>query len=134
MLSPPRTLLFVLIALLPGLLLAWKVFVTSGFSNMDVIWPERPGLRCFRYSLLIAAPLLTAFSYRWFRRDPSHPRVTGAALGAIAGACSAVFVDLWCPVAYLPHLLLGHVLPMLLLAAIGAATGEFICGVRGRNG
>jgi hypothetical protein len=132
MLSPPRTFLLALVAVLPALFLVWKVGVTSGFPNMDGIWPERPGWRCFRYSILIAAPLLAAFSYRWFRRDPTHPRATGAALGAVAGACSAVFVDLWCPVAYLPHLLLGHVLPTLLLAGIGATVGQFIFGLRSR--
>jgi hypothetical protein len=47
----------------------------------------------------------------------------GAAIGAAMGACAAVLVDLFCPVAYLPHLLLGHVLPTLLLVALGASVG-----------
>jgi hypothetical protein len=34
-----------------------------------------------------------------------------------------VLVDLWCPVSYLPHLLLGHLLPIAVLAAVGALVG-----------
>jgi hypothetical protein len=43
----------------------------------------------------------------------------GAAIGAAAGAWSWTLTDLWCPVAYVPHLLLGHVLPVALLAIAG---------------
>ena len=133
MLGQPRVMLLTLAAALPLLYLACKVAVTSAFPRMDAMWPERPGWRCFRYSLLIAAPLFAGLSYRWLRRDPTHPRATGAALGAVAGACSSVFVDLWCPVAYVPHLLLGHLLPMLLLAALGALLGEWSLGLRARK-
>jgi hypothetical protein len=37
---------------------------------------------------------------------------------------SSVLIDLWCPVSYLPHLLVGHVLPIAVLAAAGAAIGR----------
>ncbi len=61
--------------------------------------------------------------------DPTHPVLSGAALGAAAGAFSAFLVDLWCPVAYLPHLLLGHVLPLLTLTAVGAVLGRWVLRV-----
>jgi hypothetical protein len=130
MLSPPRFVLLGLVAALPLAFLAWKVGVTAGFASMDEAWPERPGWRCLRNSLLIAAPLFAAFALRWLGRDPSHPRTTGAALGIVAGASTAVLVDLWCPVAYVPHLLLGHLLPMAVLALIGAIVGHFAFAVR----
>jgi hypothetical protein len=103
--------------------LAWKVASTAPFAEMSADWPDRPGWRCFRLSLIFAAPPLAALLYLRRRSDPVHPRTMGAAIGAAMGACAAVLVDLFCPVAYLPHLLLGHVLPTLLLVALGASVG-----------
>ena len=37
-----------------------------------------------------------------------------------------MLVDLWCPVAYVGHLLLGHVLPIAVFATIGAAAGSLL--------
>jgi len=64
--------------------------------------------------------------------DPLTPAATGAAFGAGAGLGSALLVDLWCPVAYVPHLLLGHVLPIGVLAALGALVGWRLLRVRSR--
>jgi hypothetical protein len=79
--------------------------------------------------LLSLAPMIGAL---WLRRgsDPVHPRAAGAALGAAIGAGTWVLVDLWCPVAYVPHLLLGHVLPLLLIILCGAALGGPLLGLR----
>ena len=57
----------------------------------------------------------------WRHVDPMTARATGAAFGAGAGLGSALLIDLWCPVSYVPHLLLGHVLPIAVLATAGAA-------------
>jgi hypothetical protein len=43
-----------------------------------------------------------------------------------------VLVDLQCPVAYLPHLLLGHVLPLVTATLIGAWLGHRLIAVRAR--
>jgi len=56
--------------------------------------------------------------------DPVTPRATGAAFGAGAGLGSALLVDLWCPVSYLPHLFLGHLLPIGVLALLGGVLGS----------
>jgi hypothetical protein len=72
--------------------------------------------------------LLGAALLAWRRVDPVTPRMTGAAFGAGAGLGSALLVDLWCPVFYVPHLLLGHVLPIAVLAAAGAALGVGVLG------
>jgi hypothetical protein len=129
MLGRPRVLLVATAVFVPMAYLAWKVILTAPFPNMDVEWPTRPGWRCFRLSLLLATPPFTAFFYLRKRSDPTHPRAMGAALGAAAGACSSLFVDLWCPVAYVPHLVLGHLLPMALLALLGAVVGHRLLGI-----
>jgi hypothetical protein len=41
-------------------------------------------------------------------------------------------VDLWCPVAYVPHLLLGHVLPLFVIAGAGALLGQAVLSLRRR--
>jgi hypothetical protein len=61
-----------------------------------------------------------------------RPALNGAVMGLAAGACAWVAVDLWCPVAYVPHLLLGHVLPLLVLAGAGALLGHTVLSLRRR--
>ena len=105
--------------LLPISLLAWKVSCSMAFGDAMVAWPERPGLRCLALSLLVAlGPLLSFLVMR--RSTPVRPALNGAAMGLAAGACAWVAVDLWCPVAHVPHLVLGHVLPLFVLAGAGA--------------
>ncbi|MDQ2643270.1 MAG: NrsF family protein [Myxococcota bacterium] len=107
----------------PLALLFWKCGVSACYPGMMAEWVERPGLRCLRLSCLLSiVPLLGAL---WVLRqsDPVHPRALGMAIGAAVGGSSWVLVDLWCPVAYLPHLLLGHVLPVSLAIAVGALFG-----------
>jgi negative regulator of sigma F NrsF-like protein len=91
-------------------------------------WPDRTGYRCFAMSVAVGGVLLGAALLAWRRVDPLTPRMTGAAFGAGAGLGSALLVDLWCPVFYVPHLLLGHVLPIAVLAAAGAALGVGVLG------
>jgi len=58
------------------------------------------------------------------RRDSVHPGIAGAALGITAGVFAGTLVDLWCPVAYVPHVLLGHILPLVVVSAVGAWAGR----------
>ena len=109
--------------LIPLGLLAWKVGASLAFGNAMVPWPERPGERCLSLSLLVAAgPLLSFLAIR--RRAPVWPALNGAVIGCAAGACAWVAVELWCPVSYAPHLLLGHVLPIFVLAGAGGLLGR----------
>src|SRR5439155_555935 len=64
------------------------------------------------------------------RADPVQPATSGAAIGAACGLAAAALVDLWCPVAHLPHLLLGHLLPVALLALAGAIAGSRLLAIR----
>ena len=102
----------------PVALFAWKVLVSSQFPGAMAQWPGRIGFRCLRLSCLMMAWPLVAFVMTRRGSDPTHPVLTGAAVGAAIGASTWVFVDLWCPVAYVPHLLLGHVLPCVLSTTI----------------
>lgn len=133
MLGRPRSWLLMQVLLTPLLLFGWRVLVSSCYPEMMVQWFDRPGLRCFTLSVVLAvAPLLGLL---WLRRgsDPLHPRLTAAAFGAAVGAGAWVLVDLWCPVGYVPHVLLGHVLPLLLLIALSALAGSRVIAL-GRAG
>jgi hypothetical protein len=132
MLGRSRRLLLAAIALLPLALLVWKMGVSSLYDGMNVAWPARPGARCLGLALAIGAlPLAAALAVRR-RSDPVQPSLTGAALGAAVGLAAASLVDLWCPVAHLQHLLVGHLLPIALLALAGALTGSRLLAVRFR--
>ena len=96
-------------------------------------WPTRAGYRCFAMSVATGGILLGAALLAWRHADPMTPRATGAAFGAGAGLGSALLIDLWCPVSYLPHLLIGHALPIAVLAAAGAAVGGRVVGLLRRR-
>jgi hypothetical protein len=124
--------LFGVVAGAPLGLLTWKVATSARFADMMVQWPARIGLRCFWLSCLMAAWPLAAVVLTRRQSDPVHPALTGAAIGAAVGAALWVLVDLSCPIAYVPHLLLGHVLPLLLITGVGAALGHRFIALRAR--
>jgi hypothetical protein len=93
-------------------------------------WPTRPGFKCLALTLGIAACPLMAFVLIRSSSDPKHPALTGFAAGVGLGAASTLLTDLWCPVAFIPHLLLGHALPVALLGGIGALLGVFVIQLR----
>jgi len=131
MLGRPRTWLVGAIALTPLALFAWKVVCSLGFGDPMAQWPARPGLRCLSLTMLVAAgPLLAFLAVR--RSAPAHPALNGAVIGVACGACAWVPLDLWCPVASVPHLLLGHVLPLGILGGLGALLGQALLSVRSR--
>jgi hypothetical protein len=124
MLGRPRIWLVSIVLLTPLALLAWRILTSSRYPDMMQAWAARPGLRCFLLSgAMSAVPLLGVL---WMRRQttPANPRLTAASYAAAVGAAVWVLVDLWCPVGYVPHLLLGHVLPMALLMSLSASVGK----------
>jgi hypothetical protein len=124
MLSRPRSWLLALVLLTPIALFASRVLASAQYPHMLAEWHGRPGLRCFLLSCVLAlGPLLGLL---WVRRgsDPVHPRLTAAGIATAAGAGAWVLVDLWCPVGFVPHVLLGHVLPLVLLVTLSATLGS----------
>jgi hypothetical protein len=62
--------------------------------------------------------------------DPVHPAITGAALGMTAGAFAAALAYVRCPHGETLHCVVAHVLPTLLLTALGAALGRALLRVK----
>jgi hypothetical protein len=130
MLGPSRATLVAVVLLVPAALLAWKTLLSVSVPGMTIPWPERVGLKCLSLTIGFCVPPLLALA--WLRRasQPVTPGWSGAALGVTVGAVSWVLVDLWCPVGYFPHLLLGHYAPQLALAAVGAIVGQRLLSPR----
>jgi hypothetical protein len=123
MLGRPRMTLVAAAVFAATGFVAWKYGISALYGAASR-WPTRPGLRCLALSVSMGALPLGAALLSWRRIVPLTPVATGAAFGAGAGLGSTVLVDLWCPVAYVPHLLLGHVLPIVILSSLGAVFGS----------
>ena len=124
MLPRPRWQLAVLVVLVPAALFAWKVAWSARYPGMMVDWPERPGLRCLLLTLAMGLGPLVSLILLYRNSEPVRPGLVGSAMGIAVGAVAWGFLELWCPVAFPRHLLIGHVAPALLLAAIGAILGR----------
>ena len=104
-----------------------------------IAWPE-PGvgehvggathLACGGISVLQGALPLLALLVPKRGSDPVHPPITGAALGMTAGAWSVVMAYLRCPHAAAVHCVVAHVVPTLVLTALGAVLGWVLLRVR----
>jgi hypothetical protein len=128
----PRTVLIGATVLSAAGFVAWRYGVSARYG-LAYAWPARVGWRCLALSVGTGGLMLFAALMSWHRGDPVTPRATGAAFGAGAGLGSALLVDLWCPVAYVPHLLLGHVLPIGILALAGGLIGGRVLGIMRRR-
>jgi hypothetical protein len=105
----------------------WKYGLGSLY-HLSGPWSGRAGYRCFVMSVAVGGIMFGAALIAWRHADPITPRATGAAFGTGAGLASALLIDLWCPVSHVPHLLLGHALPVAVLGAAGAVLGGRILG------
>jgi hypothetical protein len=132
MLPRPRWQLALLVALVPAALFAWKVAWSARYPGMMVDWPERPGLRCFLLTLAMGLAPLVSLILLYRNSEPVRPGLAGGAMGISVGAVAWVFLELWCPVGFPRHLVIGHVAPALLLAAIGAILGRHIMAMGDR--
>jgi hypothetical protein len=130
MLGRSRRRLLGTAVIVPVAFLLWKAASSSGVPHMMDAWPDRSGLRCFALTALFAAWPVAALVWERRGSDPIHPRALGLALAVAAGAGAAALVDLWCPVGHVPHVLAGHVAPILLLGGAGALVGARALGVR----
>ena len=124
----PRTVLLGAAVLSTVAFVSWRYGISALYGRAGA-WPDRVGLRCLVLSVGTGGLMLFAALMSWRRSEPITPRATGAAFGAGAGLGSALLVDLWCPVGYVPHLLLGHVLPIAILSVAGALIGGRVLGI-----
>jgi hypothetical protein len=119
MLGPPRGQLLAValgVPLFVGLwLLLWHTSYVDPF--------ERVGLRCFALTSATAPWPFALLVHLSRRFEPRHPGLMGAALGAAAGAWTALMVELWCPLADPGHVAAGHVLPLVMLTLVAAGLG-----------
>ena len=104
----------------------------------SILWPAAASehvegsihLACGALSVLQGSLPLLALIVPRRGSDPVHPAVTGAALGMTAGAWTVVMAYLRCPHAALMHCVLAHVVPTLILTALGAVLGFVFLRVR----
>jgi hypothetical protein len=87
-------------------------------------------LRCGGLALVQGALPLLALTFLRAGDEPRRPAVTGAALGAVAGAWAGTLAWLRCPHVTLDHGILAHALPALILAAVGAIVGARVLRLR----
>lgn len=130
MLGRPRRWLIALIVLVPIVLFVWEYAWSVSYGPEYVQYWDRAGWKCLGLSLLTGSWPLIAMVVLRRRTDPLHPVLTGTVFGVASGACAWFLVDLWCPVCYFQHLMLGHVLPIALLGAIGAVLGQRVVAIR----
>lgn len=131
MLGRPRS------QLVMGLVLTAPVLAVIAFCS-TLAWPEPAGehvegaahFTCGAISVLQGALPLLALLVPKRGSDPVHPAITGAALGMTAGAWSVVMAYLRCPHAAALHCVLAHVVPTLVLTALGAVLGWLLLRVR----
>jgi hypothetical protein len=111
---------------MPLVLVAWMHL----FNGTYVEPFEAVGYRCLRYTLLVSALPLATFLLLRRAVEPRHPAALGAGAGAACAAWSGGLIDLWCPLTNTMHVLVGHVAPLLIATAVGAAVGHITVGVR----
>ncbi len=121
-----RAWLLVIAVGTPSLLFAMMLAFAIAAPQITQIHPERGGYDCFLFTL--GASLFPFVALIIGRRgsDPVHPAAAAGALGAASGAAGGAMVELWCPVALLRHVTLGHILPIALLSFAGALWGAHV--------
>ncbi len=75
---------------------------------------------CFAAASLCALLALTGFTVALRRAVPVAPIARGALLGAAAGAWAGLTQHLHCPSGARLHILLGHAVPIVIFAIVGA--------------
>ncbi|HEU4535060.1 MAG TPA: NrsF family protein [Polyangiaceae bacterium] len=97
------------------------------------LWPQAggaggglvQGARCLVASAVLGGAALAGLLVAYRKSDPVNPGLSGAALGALAGAWVALSQQLQCPFGDPQHALVTHVLPSLLLSGFGWLLGRY---------
>ena len=78
------------------------------------------GVRCAVIAAIVGLAAMMAFTAALRRAAPVATRLRGTAIGAAAGAWAGLAVFVFCPSGDQQHLIAGHLVPMIVLIAIGA--------------
>ena len=129
-----RPLLAALSVAIPlGLLLLVVVWGWDGPRSLDwALVPWSAHRQCLLSSLFLGLGPFAGFMWARRNSDPVRPGTTGALRGAAAGSLAGVAMDLHCAQTQVLHLVLGHVLPVGLMALLGAAVGRWLLGMHAR--
>ena len=111
----------VVVTLLAGL--CWPATITEPSTIHD-------HLLCIELGSLMAIGPLVAFAFVRRDSDPVAPRLTGAAVGAVAGAWGGLFIELRCGHCSVEHVVLGHVVPVVVFALAGTLIAGSVISVR----
>jgi hypothetical protein len=125
MLGRPRRWRIAVATLTPvALFAAWLPVAFAWPQTLADTAPLRAHLICIAVTMALAAGPLIALA--WLRRgsDPVSPRLTGAALGAAAGAWGDAAHVFICGHTAPAHIAVGHVLPVVLLTLVGVVIGD----------
>lgn len=130
MIGRSRQVMAAAAVLAPLAVFTWKIAVGAQVPGLEASDYGALGLKCMTISFATGA--LPFFALLWLRRysDPVHPGFAGAGLGLSIGMLTWLVVDVWCPVCYVPHLLLGHVLPTAAFITVGAIAGAVFLRLR----
>jgi hypothetical protein len=134
MLGRPTSVRVIVAALTPAALVVTAVAA-------GLLWPSTIGepstmgnhVVCIELGSLMAIGPLVAFALVRRGSDPVAPRLTGAALGAVAGAWGGLFIELRCGHASIEHVVVGHVVPVVVMTLLGALIAGSVISVRHRK-
>jgi len=134
MLGRPRVWRIIVAAVTPAALLA--AWLPVAFA-----WPQtladtsglRAHLICIAMTMALAAGPLVAFARLRRRSYPVSPRLTGAALGAAAGAWGDAAHVMICGYTAPAHIVVGHILPVVLLTLVGLVIGDRVVALHGQE-
>jgi hypothetical protein len=87
---------------------------------------------CFALTMLLAVGPFAATALVRRGSEPVAPHRVGAIFGAVAGTWAGLAMELHCSHASIPHVLFGHVLPVLVMTGMGFALGAALFGLRRR--
>jgi hypothetical protein len=131
MLGHTRRVLFVAALATAPAVLAWVMACTLGWPGVrEPAAGAAANVACLVATSVLSLGPLFALGYLRRGSDPVHPRATGAAIGAAAGAWGGVLIDLHCGIVHPLHVALAHVMPIAVYALIGAALGSRLFGLR----
>jgi hypothetical protein len=129
MLGAPPLLQIAGTLLVPMALGAWAMMVVgSGAHSLVPVTAAnafQTGLHCDAFAMVFGVPILLGLLSVKRGMETSVPRFVGACLGAAAGAWAHLGMHLICPVSHTLHALVGHVLPAIPLALVGAVFGHY---------